>query len=55
MKEGASLTDIFPLRVERQMKTDIAVLNAHRVDVAAMVRNFLRREIPKAKKKLTSA
>lgn len=52
MKSRATLKEIFPLRVDSQMKQDLAVLNAKDVDVAELVRSFLRTQIPKIKKKL---
>lgn len=55
MKPNAKLLEVFPVRVEIQMKEDIAVLNARKVDVAEIVRTFLRREIPKIKKKLAES
>lgn len=55
MKQRAVLKEIFPVRVDPQMKQDIAVLNAKDFDMAELVRAFLRREIPKIKKTLESA
>lgn len=55
MKARATLKEIFPVRVDSQMKQDLAVLNAKDVDVAELVRSFLRTQIPKIKKKLETA
>lgn len=55
MKANAKLLEVFPVRVDPQMKEDIAVLNAKKVDVAMIVRQFLSREIPRIKKKLSNS
>lgn len=52
MKESATLTQIYPLRVDDQTKEDAAVLNAKKFDLAGTMRAHLLREIRKAKKHL---
>lgn len=52
MKESATLTQIYPLRVDERTKEDAAVLNAKKFDLAGTMRPLLLREIRKAKKQL---
>jgi len=52
LKPRATLIEQFNIKVERELKQDLRVLEAHGVDFPELVRNFLRREIPKIKKKL---
>ena len=49
---GAALTAQMAIKMEPDLDQEVRMLKAHRIDVPEMVRCFLRREIPKIKKKL---
>ncbi len=52
----ALLVDQLAVKLDASLGKDVRVLKAeHGVDVQEMIRSFLRREIPKIKKKLESA
>ncbi len=52
----AALVEQFNTKVERELKHEMRVLEAqHGVDFPEMVRSFLRKEIPRIKKKLQTA
>ena len=55
MKDRATLVAAITVKVEPPLKQDWRDLDAKGVDVSEIVRQFLRTELPKVKKKLESA
>lgn len=55
MKDRATLVAAITVKVDEQLKQDARLLDAKGVDVPELVRQFLRTEFPKIKKKLETA
>lgn len=55
LKPRATLVEQFNVKVDRELKQDLRVLEAHGVDFPELVRSFLRKEVPRIKKKLQTA
>lgn len=51
----AQLTAQMAVKMEPSLDKDIRILKAQGVDIAELVRTYLRREIPKIRKKLGTA